>query len=467
MSLSGKFVRIAPNTLSINSETALKTIYGFKANVRKSDFYLAFSAKGASTLSIHSSINKMAHARKRRVMSHGFADQAIRSMERFINWEINEFCRVMYDRTSAVVRSAHPSEESEGWSPAKNIAQLCDWLAFDIMGNLVFGKAFGMLEKPDNRFAADLVSNAARRHNICGTYPPLYKWRLDKLVLGNIAAQRARFIQYSKGQMQERTKQGLDIDRKDFFYHLLNAKDPETGRGFSTDELWGESNLLIIAGSDTTSTALAATFFYLVHNPSSLERVVDEVRSTFSDVEEIVNGTKLNSCVYLRAAIDEAMRMSPPVGGGLPRTVLPGGLTVDGEILPEGIDVLVPCYALHHNDTCYPDPFSYLPERWIPSQVPPYLAPYIEKAQAAFCTFSIGPRGCIGRGLAYIELTTSLARTLWLYDVRLAPETRLGEGGKGRKWEWGTERTDEYQTLDTFTSIKDGPAVQFRKVVRQ
>lgn len=87
-------------------------------------------------------------------------------MEKYIVWEINEFCRVIRDKTTGTVRKPHPSEASEGWSPAKNMAQLCDWLAFDIMGNLVFGKAFDMLEKPDNRFAADLVSSAAHRHLI-------------------------------------------------------------------------------------------------------------------------------------------------------------------------------------------------------------------------------------------------------------------------------------------------------------
>jgi len=50
---------------------------------------------------------------------------------------------------------------------------------------------------------------------------------------------------YSKSQASERTKVGLDTDRKDFFYYMLNAKDPETGNGFTPPELWGESNLLM------------------------------------------------------------------------------------------------------------------------------------------------------------------------------------------------------------------------------
>ena len=264
----------------------------------------------------------------------------------------------------------------------------------------------------------------------------------------------------------ERTKQGLETDRKDFFYYLLNANDPETGRGFSTDELWGESNLLIIAGSDTTSTAMAATFFYLAHNEAALRKCIKQVRETFEYVEEIVNGAKLHACNYLRACIDEAMRMSPPVGGGLPRTVLPGGITIDGHFVPEGIDVCVPHYTLHHNECCFPDPFSYIPERWLPDQAPMYLAGYVQKAHAAFCAFSIGPRGCIGKGLAYAELMTTLARCLWLYDIRLAPGEHSGEGGQNER-EWRRQRAAEYQLRDTFTSAKDGPYLQFKSVVRE
>jgi cytochrome P450 len=119
-------------------------------------------------------------------------------------------------------------------------------------------------------------------------------------------------MQYSKLQAAERTKIGLDTNRKDFFYYLLNARDPETGAGFTGPELWGESNLLIIAGSDTTSTALASAFFYLVHNPKVLEKLNMEVRRVFSDIEEIHSSPALNSCIYLRAVIDESMRLSPP-----------------------------------------------------------------------------------------------------------------------------------------------------------
>ncbi len=74
--------------------------------------------------------------------------------------------------------------------------------------------------------------------------PTIDKLGLDKILFHKIAAGRARYMAYSRAQLSERTKLGDEADRRDFFYHLLRARDPESGQGFSTPELWGESNLL-------------------------------------------------------------------------------------------------------------------------------------------------------------------------------------------------------------------------------
>lgn len=296
--------------------------------------------------------------------------------------------------------------------------------------------------------------------------PILNTLSLDRLLFPNIAAGRARYMAYSRSQLAERTRLGDETDRRDFFYYLLRARDPETGQGFTTPELWGESNLLIIAGSDTTSTALAATLFYLTRNPEALRKVQHEVREKFTDVEEIRQGAMLSSCTYLRACIDEAMRMSPSVGGLLPREVLPGGMTVEGVYVPGGIVVGVPHYTIHHNAEYYTQPFTYLPERWIAGSTLPLGNVVIEKdtavAQSAFCPFSIGPRGCIGKGLAYVEMMTTLARTVFLYDMRRAVGVVDAAEGKS-DGEWGRDRPGEMQLIDTFTSWKEGVMVEFRR----
>ncbi|GAP90740.1 putative cytochrome P450 family protein [Rosellinia necatrix] len=453
----GKTVRFGPNSLSFNSNTALKDIYGFKTNVRKAAFYDAFAHPVPNT---HNTRDKNVHARKRRVLSQAFSDSAMKEMERYILANVRSFCEQI---------GLGASDDRKGWTAPKNMSDWCNYLAMDILGDLCFGKAFHMLERPDNRYALELVSLATTRHLICGTMRLVEKLSLDKVLFRKIAAGRAKYMSYSKAQLTERTKLGDDTDRRDFFYHLLKARDPETGQGFATPELWGESNLLIIAGSDTTSTAMAATLFYLVRAPHALQKATEEIRGRFRDVEEIAQGATLNSCSYLRACVDEAMRMSPSVGGIAPREVLPGGITIDGEPVPEGVVVGTPHYTIHHNAAYYPQPFTYAPERWIVGAAAVskmtgggvIAERDVALAQSAFCPFSIGPRGCIGKGLAYIELMTTLARVLFLYDLRRAPGSDPAEGNPSL--EWGRQRPGEYQLIDQFTSLKDGPMVEFRR----
>ncbi|KAL2266815.1 hypothetical protein VTJ83DRAFT_6167 [Remersonia thermophila] len=458
----GRVVRFGPNSLSFNSNTALKEIYGFRTNVRKAEFYDAFVHPRPNT---HNVRDKDVHARKRRVLAHAFSDGAIKEVERYILANIRTFCEAIGD-------SGRQTPEKKGWSSAKNMSDWLNWLTMDILGDLCFGKAFHMLDRPDNRYAVELVGVAAQRHLLCGTMPIINKLSLDKILFRRIAAGRAKYMAYSRQQLTDRTTLGDETDRRDFFYYLLKARDPETGQGFTMPELWGESNLLIIAGSDTTSTAMAATLFYLVRHPDALAKATQEIRAKFSALEDIHQGPQLTSCTYLRACIDEAMRLSPSVGGLLPREVLPGGMTIDGEHIPAGTVVGTPHYTIHHNPDYYPKPFEYRPERWIVSKnnetgdksaaVSGVSEAEVALAHSAFCPFSIGPRGCIGKGLAYVEMTNTLARVLFMYDVRKAVGVAdPGEGAPGA--EWGRHRPGEFQLIDTFTSLKHGPMVEFRR----
>ena len=84
-------------------------------------------------------------------------------------------------------------------------------------------------------------------------------------------------------------------------------------------------------GSDTTASSLAATFFYLTHDRTAYSKVAQEVRSAFPSASSIRAGPTLNACVYLRAAINESLRMSPVVTQPLWREADPGGCVVAGE----------------------------------------------------------------------------------------------------------------------------------------
>lgn len=225
---------------------------------------------------------------------------------------------------------------------------------------------------------------------------------------------------------------------------------------FTAQELWAEASNLIVAGTDTSSMSLSAALFYLTRHPKCLERVRKEVRDAFAGegVESIRSGAALTGCKYLRACIDEAMRLNPPVPGILPRCVLPGGIEIDGHSLATGVEVAVPIYALHHNPIYFEDPFAYRPDRWLAEDV---NEEEIEARQKAFTPFSMGPRGCIGKNMAYMEMMATMARVLFLFEIR-----NVGTAGEGREdGVEGRRRKGEFQVRDCFISEKEGPMIEF------
>lgn len=206
---------------------------------------------------------------------------------------------------------------------------------------------------------------------------------------------------------------------------------------------------------------MAAIFFYLCRSPNAYSTVCAEIRSTFAKTSpsEIKIGPLLNSCTYLRACIDESLRLSPPAGSALWREVLPGGIMVDGTTIPAGCDIGTGIYSIHHKSSCFHDPFAFVPERWLAGHV---SNESIKLAHDAFVPFSMGPRSCVGKGLAIAEMMLLLAVVLMKFDFESAPGAlgRVGEGapelGKGR------QVVEEFQTHEHVTMMKDGPYVQFK-----
>lgn len=152
--------------------------------------------------------------------------------------------------------------------------------------------------------------------------------------------------------------------------------------------------------------------------------------------------------------IDESMRLTPPIPAVLMREVLKGGLTIDGHFIPVGVNVGVPPYAVMRNPKYYPkNPHFFDPSRWIATD--DVSRESIELAQSAFCPFSIGPRSCVAKSLAYIELTLALASILWEVDMRLERGSTVGVDAQGN-----------YGFQDLFVTKQVGPVVQFSEAWR-
>ena len=261
-------------------------------------------------------------------------------------------------------------------------------------------------------------------------------------------------------QLEKDGKDGKEA-RKDMFHFLYQAVNPDTGKkAFLPQELAAEANLLVVAGSDTTAVIISGIFFYIARNPGPYEKLIKEIRNTFDSVDEIVSGPKLSSCKYLRACIDETMRLAPAGPGELSRTVLPGGQMIDGELYPAGTIVGISEWSSGRSDE-FGDPNLYRPERWIVDEKTGVTAEEVLRISAYLHPFSAGWSSCVGQNLAMLEILMSVARTLFRMDVRGEPGSTLGEGNP--KLGWGMRERKHFQLADRFISAHDGPMIQFKK----
>lgn len=152
--------------------------------------------------------------------------------------------------------------------------------------------------------------------------------------------------------------------------------------------------------------------------------------------------------------------MSPPVSGTLWRKLYDDEkdkpFIVDGHVVPHGTHIGVNFYALHHTEEYFPDSYTYKPERWLEAD-----AETRHRMNEAFTAFSVGPRGCAGKPMAYLETSLVIARTLWYFDFEIAPGAagKAGEGTPGAPN--GRHRPLEFQIHDIFSSTQDGPNLVF------
>ncbi|KAL2283049.1 hypothetical protein FJTKL_10163 [Diaporthe vaccinii] len=188
-------------------------------------------------------------------------------------------------------------------------------------------------------------------------------------------------------------------------------------REIQKHEMVSNAFLLMLGGSETSSTALSAATYFLTSHPEALSKLTHEVLSTFQTEEEI-NVNTVQNLPYMLAVLDETLRLNPPLPHTTPRVVHKGGDTFCGYFLPEGTVVGIPQWAMYHSSQNFNIPDSFIPERWLGD--PRFASDQREGRKP----FGFGPRNCIGMNLAYTEMRIILARIIWNFEMRLADESR-------------------------------------------
>lgn len=162
--------------------------------------------------------------------------------------------------------------------------------------------------------------------------------------------------------------------------------------GLQFKEIVSQSNTLLVAGSETTASALSDILYYLLINPKALAYLKEEIHTAFSRKGEI-NIQRVNHLPYLQAMIKESLHIYPPIPNILPRTTPHPGEVICGKYVPRDTSIRLYHYACYHSSKNFFKLSSFVPERWLNNNDSRFA--YDDKN--AFHPFSYGPRNCLGK----------------------------------------------------------------------
>jgi unspecific monooxygenase len=217
---------------------------------------------------------------------------------------------------------------------------------------------------------------------------------------------RKRWTRFVAMLMTERRTAGKNQNAplRDLFDLMDAARDPETGQAFTDEQLGDEVATMILAGHETTGTALFWSLYLLALDPATQEEVANEVRSVS------VNGTpELERLKFTRAVLDETMRLYPPAFL-IARAAAGADRIGDLRIAKNDVILMAP-WLLHRHEKLWRDPNAFIPTRFMPPAPPP--------DRFAYLPFGVGARVCIGANFALVEATLALARIIGAFRVTL------------------------------------------------
>ncbi|CUA69360.1 Benzoate 4-monooxygenase [Rhizoctonia solani] len=459
----GKFVRLAPNHISIADPEALQTVYAHGNGTLKTEFYDAFVSIRRGLFNTR---DRVEHTRKRKLVSHVFSQQNVLAFEPHIRRHVRKFCAQWDERCALAAKGENgPDWEARDGQAWFDCLPHYNYLAFDIIGDLAFGSPFGMIaaqrdsapmlehvEGEDSKSVRRTVKHvpAIKILNDRGDYaaslgvmPPWWRpWakRIPWYARGNEAVQCLAGLavaavakrledglpdEEDEGEEGQEEEEGTKTKKKrtDLLEKLLQGKD-ESGAPMGREELTAEALTQLIAGSDTTSNSSCAITYYLAANPDKqrkLQAELDEHLLPSTMPTPATSFEKVKSLPYLNACINEGLRLHATSAMGLPRVIPPGTtLEVCGEKFGPGSVLSVPSFTIHRDQAVWgEDVEAFRPERWLEAGSDVQAGVGTGPMAKAFNPFSYGPRACVGRNLASMELQIIISSVFARYEFKL------------------------------------------------
>ncbi|KAI0841395.1 cytochrome P450 [Hypoxylon sp. FL0890] len=407
----GKIVQIMPGYFTIDDPASHKTIYGHASPWIKGKFYIAWNVgPDEYHTNLFSARDPKLHAIMRRKVASMYSMSSLVSYEPYVDHCVQLLC-----------------DKLESFALSKSSINLGRWLqffAFDAVSMVTFGERLGFLDQGED--VENLMENLHYDHitlNLLGTFHGLIP--LHKLLSGLFASAKVMFFQrFASEKIQSARQETEDLPEDgpiSMLRKFLDVQRKDEKKGMTDWDIAANVGSNIGAGSDTTAIALNTIVYYMYRDKHVLERVRAEIaslpaRPSFQEVQKLP---------YLQAVIKESLRIQPGVGTPLWREVPKGGAVVCGQFFPEGANIGVNGWVVHHNREIFGvDADEFRPDRWLdaaPSQ--------LSTMEQTLSPFGFGSRTCIGKNVSLLEINKIIPALAKDFDFSLmneygVPETR-------------------------------------------
>ncbi|KAH7303891.1 cytochrome P450 [Rhexocercosporidium sp. MPI-PUGE-AT-0058] len=384
----GDIVRTAPNDLSFRSPQAFRDIYAQPTKGRKLFPKTKYFWKTIDTPGQTHIMDVDAAQKSRDLLTPGFSPRALHNQESVIHQYADMFVETIKNLRG----------KGRG---AVDVTDAFNWVTFDILGELAFGESFDAVKNAKTHFWTSVIIKANFIQILPGLFErlPILKLLGPFMMSKNDAGIYAMHRSLTMEKIQKR-KAITDLAREDFFSHVLKGE-------FSDAELASHASVFMVAGATTTALTLAATTTLLAQNPHCFDKLKSEIRSSFKDSSEI-DGEATARLPYLKAVLEEGLRMLPPIPWGPPRES--PGETVDGQFIPAGVLVSADVRLLAQDPRNFSEPRAFKPERWMEEK---------HDRRLVNLAFVPGVRGCFGINMAQLEMRIVLAKLVFAFDWEL------------------------------------------------
>ncbi|KAF2640930.1 benzoate 4-monooxygenase cytochrome-like protein P450 [Massarina eburnea CBS 473.64] len=412
----GSITRVGPNDLVTNSPDLLCHMSAVRSPYTRTPWYSRATRAEPGRDHLFSLTDEETHTKRRQKMASGFSGKENLSLEPSIDSRVHELIHLI---RSKYISSTDPTTPSK----PMDLAMKAQFFTLDVISHIGFGRAFGDLAADadvDGYIAASEEGMKAMTF-ICATgLTPIFQSPLIARLFGPSETDKS-----GHGKMM-RTSRRLISDRMDE-YNSGKEKGSDMlasfiHRGMTKDEICTEAFLQILAGSDTTATAIRSTMLHLMSHPRVYRRLQEEidwaVREGVVGEGGVISEANAETLPYLQAVVREGLRIHLPISDVVPKIVPKGGdiVVVDGipTFLPEGTNVGYDVLGLaRRKDLFGDDPDVFRPERWLLEEGSEKLETMRRMTEMIF---GYGKYQCLGKPIAWMEINKVIFELLRHFD---------------------------------------------------